>query len=224
MSHEIRTPLNIVVNYSLLLSDELKESDKDSIKNAIIAINNASDRIVRTVDLVLNMSEIQLGIYETEPREFDLYKDVIHKLTVIYGKKAEDKGLEFRVENKTTETMIIADEYSIEEIFTNLLDNAVKFTESGYIELNISASKYNKIQVEVTDTGIGIDRSYIKNLYEPFTQELHGYSRKYEGNGLGLSVVKKFCDLNNAVIQVESEKGVGTTFRVMLNRNSQSSF
>jgi signal transduction histidine kinase len=137
-----------------------------------------------------------------------------------YQKKAEGKGLEFNVVNKISDSKIIADEYSIEEIFSNLLDNAIKFTESGLIEVIISDDKYSRIKVEVVDTGIGIDRNYIKHLYEPFTQELHGYSRKYEGNGLGLSVVKKFCDLNKATIQVDTEKNVGTTFRVVLNRNS----
>jgi signal transduction histidine kinase len=220
MSHEVRTPLNIVVNYSHLLADELRNSGSDSVKNAIAAISNASDRIVRTVDLVLNMSEIQLGIYESDPKEFDLFGDVMRKLIMKYQKKAEEKGLEFNVENKLADSKIIADEYSIEEIFSNLLDNAIKFTESGLIEVIISDGKYDRIQVEVVDTGIGIDRNYIKHLYEPFTQELHGYSRKYEGNGLGLSVVKKFCDLNKATIQVDTEKNVGTTFRVVLNRNS----
>ena len=164
------------------------------------------------------MSEIQLGIYESDPKEFDLFADVMQKLIIKYQKKAEEKGLEFNVVNKLKETKITADEYSIEEIFSNLLDNAIKFTESGLIEIIISSEKYNRIQVEVVDTGIGIDRNYIKHLYEPFTQELHGYSRKYEGNGLGLSVVKKFCDLNRATIQVDTEKNVGTTFRVILNR------
>jgi signal transduction histidine kinase len=166
------------------------------------------------------MSEIQLGIYESDPKEFDVYNDVMQKLIMSYQKKAEEKGLEFKVVNKTSETKIIADEYSVEEIFANLLDNAIKFTESGLIELKISYANYDRIQVEVVDTGIGIDRNYIKHLYEPFTQELHGYSRKYEGNGLGLSVVKKFCDLNNATIQVDTEKNAGTTFRVVLDRNS----
>jgi signal transduction histidine kinase len=166
------------------------------------------------------MSEIQLGIYESDPKEFDLYGDVMRKLIMKYQKKAEEKGLEFNVENKLADSKIVADEYSIEEIFSNLLDNAIKFTESGLIEVIVSDDKYNRIQVEVVDTGIGIDRNYIKHLYEPFTQELHGYSRKYEGNGLGLSVVKKFCDLNKATIQVDTEKNVGTTFRVVLNRNS----
>jgi PAS domain S-box-containing protein len=221
MSHEIRTPLNIVVNYAHLLEDELKSSNNESVNSAITAIGNASDRIVRTVDLVLNMSEIQLGIYESDPREFDLYADVMQKLIMKYKKKAEEKGLEFNVVNKIKETKIIADEYSIEEIFSNLLDNAIKFTESGLIEIIITGDKYNRIQVEVVDTGIGIDRNYIKHLYEPFTQELHGYSRKYEGNGLGLSVVKKFCDLNKATIQVDTEKNVGTTFRVILNRDME---
>jgi PAS domain S-box-containing protein len=218
MSHEIRTPLNIVVNYSHLLSDELKEFESESVRSAVSAINNASDRIVRTVDLVLNMSEIQLGLYKSDPKEFDLYKDVLKKLISLAKSKAKEKELEISFINELEDTRIVADEYSIEEIFSNVLDNAIKFTENGSVEIKISELNEDVILVTVKDTGIGIDKDYQKSLFEPFTQELHGYSRKYEGNGLGLSVVKKFCDLNHAKIEVESEKGEGSTFRIILKR------
>jgi len=218
MSHEIRTPLNIVVNYSHLLSDELKEFESESVRSAVSAINNASDRIVRTVDLVLNMSEIQLGLYKSDPKEFDLYQDILRKLFSLHKQKADEKKLEFAFVNEASDTRIIADEYSVGEIFSNVFDNAIKFTESGSIEIKISEIKDDKIQVEVKDTGIGIDKDFQKSLFEPFTQEFQGYSRKFEGNGLGLSVVKKFCDLNGAKIKVKSEKGTGSTFTVTLNR------
>lgn len=222
MSHEIRTPLNIVVNYSHMLSDEFIDSESESVASAISAINKASDRIVRTVDLVLNMSEIQLGIYKSDPKEFDLFNGILQKLFQIYKQKAEEKKLEFSFVNEISNTIIIADEYSVEEIFSNILDNAVKFTETGEIHTKISEIKPDKIQVEIKDTGIGINKEYQKTLFEPFTQELRGYSRKYEGNGLGLSVVKKFCDLNEAKIEVESEKEKGSTFRVILKRHIET--
>ena len=219
MSHEIRTPLNIVVNYSHLLADEFTESERESesIKSAISAINNASDRIVRTVDLVLNMSEIQLGIYKSDEKEFDLFNDILKKLFQFYKEKADEKGLEFTFENKTSDSKIVADEYSVEEIFSNILDNAVKFTVSGGIHTEISETRTGEILVKITDTGIGIGQDYQKSLFEPFTQELQGYSRKFEGNGLGLSVVKKFCDLNEAEIELESEKEEGSTLQTILS-------
>ena len=98
----------------------------------------------------------------------------------------------------------------------------VKFTVNGGIHVEISEIMTDKIRVEIIDTGIGIGKDYQKSLFEPFTQELQGYSRKFEGNGLGLSVVKKFCDLNEATIEVQSEKDVGSTFTVILKRKIES--
>ena len=96
-----------------------------------------------------------------------------------------------------------------------LIDNAIKYTENGEISIVILRDKDNNLVVEIIDTGIGINKEYLQNLFEPFTQEEMGYTRKYDGNGIGLALVKKYCELNNATIEVESEKNVGSTFRII---------
>jgi signal transduction histidine kinase len=98
-----------------------------------------------------------------------------------------------------------------------LIDNAVKYTIKGKVEIVLEKNKLGIVIVEVKDTGIGISKEYIPRIFEPFTQEDHGYTRSFEGNGIGLALVKKYCELNNIIVEVESEKNVGSTFRIIFN-------
>ena len=110
---------------------------------------------------------------------------------------------------------IFADRYSAQQLFCNLIDNAVKYTpKNGEIEIRLHKSD-NNLLVDITDTGIGISNEYLPNLFTPFTQEEMGYTRKFDGNGLGLAIAKKYADLNNAMINVKSVKGKGSSFTVI---------
>ena len=160
------------------------------------------------------MSEIQTGTYDFIPKKIDLFDDIIQKLYYEFKPVAKSKNLEFKINQPEEHFILKKDSYSIEQIFSNLIDNAIKFTEKGVIEISINENSGNLI-VEIIDSGIGISKEYFKDLFEPFSQEEHGYTRKYEGNGLGLALVKKYCDMNDASIFVESKKGVGTTFKVI---------
>ena len=97
-------------------------------------------------------------------------------------------------------------------IFTNLIDNAIKYTNKGEVVVSIKRNSKSQIEVEVKDTGIGIADHYLESLYKPFTQEDQGYTRRFEGNGLGLALVQKYAELNNAKIKVDSKKGIGSSF------------
>ena len=101
-------------------------------------------------------------------------------------------------------------------MFANILDNAIKFTEKGEIKITIEENDDHLI-VKIKDTGRGISDEYMSSLFQPFSQEQQGYTRKYEGNGLGLSLANKFCRLNNAEIKVKSQKGKGSEFTVIFN-------
>ncbi|MCF8242308.1 MAG: PAS domain S-box protein [Melioribacteraceae bacterium] len=218
MSHEIRTPINVVLSYSSLLSEEFKGS-KDELKKEIFqGMENAGKRIIRTTDLILNMSEIQTGTYEPSPKKLNLYSDILNNLFIEFSKSAKRKGLEFLIKNKAPKCNIIADEYSVTQIFGNLIDNAIKYTKKGKVEVIINEEPEH-LSVSVNDSGIGISKEYIPSLFEAFSQEEQGYTRKFEGNGLGLALVKKYCAINNAEINVESEKGRGSTFTVRLPKN-----
>ncbi len=215
MSHEIRTPINAMISLSSLIRDDIEDQVSDDLKFTFELIQKAGVRIVRTVELLLNLSEIQAGTYEVIKKNINLYADILGKVIVEYKKLAAEKNLEIDVVLKTENMNIVADFYTVEQIFTQLLDNAVKYTKQGKITVTTNRDKGSNLFVEVTDTGIGIDKEYLSELFTPFSQEQEGYTRKFEGNGIGLALVKKYCEMNNAEIEVISEKGKGSTFRVI---------
>jgi len=223
MSHEIRSPINTILSFAGLIKEELYNSTPDEMKISFVGIENAGKRIIRTIDLILNMSEIQIGTYEPYYRQINIFKDVLEKLYLEFKTNASNKGLELNLINKVSysEVYIIGDEYTIVQIFENLVNNAVKYTSKGFISiiLDYHANKKDLI-VEIKDSGIGISEEYLPSLFKPFGQEEQGYTRRYEGNGLGLALVKKYCEINKLDIEVESIKGKGSTFRVIFKEFS----
>lgn len=217
MSHEIRTPLNAILAFSNLLEDELEEKVDDDLKEGFDGLKRAGKRITRTIDSILNLSELQTGLYEFSPRLIDVHSEILDELHMEFFMLLKEKNLDFEIKLNTEETKIIADEYSLKQIFANLIDNAIKFTRSGKIIIDINRPVENKLCVKVIDTGIGIAEEYIPKLFTPFSQEEHGYTRSFDGNGLGLALVKRYCDLNNIDIDVKSKKGEGTTFKMCFN-------
>ncbi|MCU7500513.1 MAG: PAS domain S-box protein [Ignavibacteria bacterium] len=219
MSHEIRSPINSILSFSSLLEEELDGKMPEDLETSFSIIRNAGKRIIRTVDLILNMSEIQTGTYELLPKKFDLMKDILEKLHMEFCHQAKEKGIELTLENKTgkADVRVFADEYTVGQVFNNLVNNAVKYTEQGKISVIVEKNEKDDLVVSIRDTGIGISEEYLPNLFKPFSQEEQGYTRKYEGNGLGLALVKKYCEMNNLSIEVDSKKGVGSVFRVVFN-------
>ncbi|MGE5431875.1 MAG: PAS domain S-box protein [Syntrophomonadaceae bacterium] len=219
MSHEIRSPINSILSFSSLLEEELDGKMPEDLETSFSIIRNAGKRIIRTVDLILNMSEIQTGTYELLPKKFDLMKDILEKLHMEFSHQAREKGVELELENRTgkNDVRVFADEYTVGQIFNNLVNNAIKYTEKGKISVCIEQNKNEDLVVSIYDTGIGISEEYLPNLFKPFSQEQQGYTRKYEGNGLGLALVKKYCEMNNLSIEVDSKKGVGSVFKVIFN-------
>ncbi len=214
MSHEIRTPINVVFSFTNLIKDEVRGVLSDELFNSFSIVDNASRRIIRTIDLILNMSQLQTGSYQSNFVEVDLYQDILLNLYPELSRLASEKRLSLKINNDADNAKILGDEYSVRQIFDNLIHNAIKYTHKGNISVNISRME-NKIKAEIIDTGIGISKDYLPKLFSPFTQEEHGYTRKYEGNGLGLALVKKYCELNKAEISVESEKNAGSKFTLL---------
>lgn len=212
MSHEIRSPLNVVVGFAQILRDDLREQMTDEMLNSFKGIDAAGKRIIRTVELILNMSELQTGMYESAPKEFDLAKDVLEDIFDEYEIAARKKGLGFQLLKNTNNTIVSADLFSTSQIFVNLIDNAIKYTLEGTIEVIVSRNHKDELIVTVSDTGIGISKEFLPKLFEPFTQEQQGYTRKYEGTGLGMALVKRYCEINGVDIRVETDKSVGTKF------------
>ncbi len=216
ISHEIRTPVNTIMNWTSLIQLEFEGRLPDDLKDSFISIENAATRLLRTIDLVLNMSDLETGTYEVFPTELFLKEDVIKPIYKEFTKNNKNKNLEFKLLGNGKDFAVTADKYSLNQIMANLIDNAFKYTKDGTIEIDV-IKEDDKIAVKIKDTGIGISEEYLPNLFDKFSQEEQGYTRKYEGTGLGLSLVKKYCEINNCEIKVDSVKGQGTTFKIIFN-------
>lgn len=215
VSHEIRSPLNIILSYNYMIREELQEKMNNEFENAFEAINNSGKRLLRTIDLILNMSLLQTGKQELKIKSLDLnpvLQNLVNEFTPISQKK--NLELKFKVDMDLPE--VLADEYTITQAFQNLIDNAIKYTEKGIVEI-VANRIDGKVSIDIKDTGIGMSELYIQKLFEPFSQEDDGYTRKFEGTGLGLALTKKYVELNNADLKVKSKKGKGSTFSIILN-------
>lgn len=214
MSHEIRTPLNTLLqSHQLIVAQEGFNIDEE-MKQCIKGAENASSRIIRTVDQILNMTDLQLGSYEINKVKIDLYSKVLESIYLEKLNAAHTKGLIINLSKTTDDTILALDENSAIQIFDNLIENAIKYTNKGQIDIVCYTNDSGFLAVKISDTGIGIAKENLFKIFNVFTQENQGYTRNYEGNGLGLALVKQYCNLNNAIVEVKSEKGVGSTFTV----------
>lgn len=218
MSHEIRTPVGAIMSYSQILREYI-QSESHEVASIYEGIERSGKRIIRTINLILNTSEIETGSYDYQPVEIDLKKNIFDPLYAEFKYLAELKNLYFEMDIPEN-IPIIVDEYSFMQIFGNLIDNALKYTERGFVRVSAAIVNTDDLEITVEDSGIGISQKYIPQIFKAFTQEESGYSRKFEGTGLGLKLVKEYCRLNSAGIKVESTKGKGTSFIVTIKTAS----
>jgi len=214
ISHEIRSPLNVIMGYADLLSEELKNLNGGEFLPILLSMKNNSKRLYRTFDLLLNISLLHAGKYAIRFENVDLYA-LIKTLFLEFNSLAEEKGIIFNLHKEIPgDVFVVADHYAVSQVIANLIDNSIKYTLKGNVDINIYIHDKN-LCVDVSDTGKGMSEEYIKKLFIPFTQEDMGYSREFDGTGLGLAIVKSFADLNKAKINVKSEINVGTTFTII---------
>lgn len=216
MSHEIRTPLNVILTSVPLLADEVSDKDEET-KTILASVESAGKRLQRTIDLILNMSAVQSGNYKMEFEYVNLIEN-LRDLITEFKSLSDDKGLDLIFSASTRDPVILVDKYTVIQIFQNLIGNAIKYTKKGFVRIVIGDDIYDRLQVIVEDSGIGMSREFIQNIFSPFTQEDIGRRREYEGNGLGLALAKKYCELNNATMKVESRKDIGSVFTVIFSR------
>ncbi|RMF08404.1 MAG: PAS domain S-box protein [Candidatus Neomarinimicrobiota bacterium] len=214
MSHEIRTPLNSIVGFSELLESALSDRINQDEQHFFDIIRSSSDRLMNTVHEILDISLIESGTYRLNRKPHDLVA-MTRSIIDQYAPAALDKELELSFRSTRKTAPIITDEYGLERILNNLIDNAVKYTPSGSVSVRLSRHKPHYI-LTIRDTGIGISPEYLPRLYDIFSQESVGYTKKFQGIGLGMSLVKKYSDLLGIQIQVESSKGIGTTFTLTI--------
>jgi PAS domain S-box-containing protein len=215
MSHEIRTPLNVILTSIPLIADEIPNSDED-LKIILDSVKSAGRRLQRTIDMILSMSSVQSGNYKATFEKFDIISD-LKKMMNEFKSLSDDKGIDLKFTPSEENAFITADRYTINQVFQNLINNAIKYTLKGYVEVYVKNLNNNKVKVEIRDSGIGMSQEYIEKMFVPFSQEDAGYKREFEGNGLGLALVKKYIELNRADISVESEKNIGSVFSVVFD-------
>jgi len=155
-----------------------------------------------------DICEIRPGYCES-PIELTAKIKTVLEIVNNYKSKIKLKGLELNTSFESNFNAL-PDKYSFEQIICNIIDNAYKFTQNGKIDIRLYDFEGKK-KLEITDTGIGISEEYKAIMFKPFTQEDSGYTRAYDGNGLGLPLAKKYCELNNINLTIESKKDVGTS-------------
>jgi PAS domain S-box-containing protein len=214
MSHEIRTPLNSIIGFSELLSDS-SSSPEESLMYIDI-IKESSKQLTTLVSDIIDISKIDANLMDIDKKEFHLNKKFDH-LYEIFRNDIKNKNktinLSVKTELKNNDDVIISDEVRLTQILSNLLGNAIKFTESGQIEFGCSLTEDNKyIQFYVSDSGIGIQKKVQKKIFGRFQQADTTIARRYGGTGLGLSISKELSRLLGGKMWLRSEPGKGSTF------------
>ena len=217
MSHEIRTPMNAIIGLdNIALHDpNISEHTRDELEK----IGSSARHLLALINDILDMSRIESGRMELKKEEFD-FREMLDQISVIINGQCEDKGLDFicsRVE--PLDEYFTGDALRLRQIIINILGNSVKFTDApGTVTFTVEQSDYNEesrmLHFTMRDTGIGMDESFIPKLFEAFSQEDATTTNRYGGSGLGMALTKNMVDLMGGNIEVESEKGRGTAFRV----------
>lgn len=214
MSHEIRTPFNAIMGYSEIIEDCSVTGDYETIKELTLLVKDVLKRILNLFTNIVEVSQIESG-------EITVEKETVNCSQIIkniYDKKAKDaqlKNLLFHYEVEPEIFNMVTDPGLLDKAITPLVDNAIKYTETGSVKIsaNIENDKY---VIRIEDTGAGIDQIQIIRLLQPFTQEEEGYTRRYEGAGLGLTIAYKLIKLLDGEFNISSSKDIGTSITIIL--------
>lgn len=222
MSHEIRTPLNGIIGFTSLLQDSPLNEDQHEM---IHAIENSGKNLLVIVNDILDFSKMEAHKMVFESIQFDLIdtlKNTLHLMVL----KCQEKGVELIYSvDQNISTKLIGDPTRLNQILNNLVGNAVKFTEEGFVELNLTlvedTDEESLIEFSVVDSGIGIESDKLNLIFESFSQASNNTTRIFGGSGLGLAITKKIVELQNGELKVYSQLGVGSNFSFQLKFKKQ---
>lgn len=217
ISHEIRTPLNGILGSGQILAD--REFPADEKENYFKMLEDSSDRLLNTITNIMDISLLTSGNLKINKEEFNLDR-LIRDIYEKFDYTCRQKQLVFTIKKKLTEngTRICTDESLLNKILSQLIDNSIKFTSSGSIALSYGV-KENVLLISVNDSGIGISEKNKSQIFDNFMQEDNDNTRRYEGSGIGLSIVKGLTEILGGSISLESEKGKGSTFTLSIPLN-----
>jgi PAS domain S-box-containing protein len=215
MSHEVRTPLTSVIAAAEMLDDTKLD---DTQRRLTGVLHRSGVRLLRLVDDILDFSRIEAGRAELEPVEFSLV-ELLDDVLAQAREAATARGLAVEAAYGDLPVRAVGDPMRIAQVLTNLLDNAVKFTETGSVRLAATTKRSAlgpELHVEVTDTGIGMSDEQVQQVFEPFSQADSSITRRYGGTGLGLAITRQLIELMDGGFRVDSTPGQGTTFSLRL--------
>ncbi len=218
MSHEIRTPMNGILGMLTLARTHI---ENPTAMNYVEKAEELSNYLLSVINDILDMSRIEAGKLQLEEKPFSI-RDLAERLKNMFQKNIESKGLKFTLEIKDfTVEYLTGDEFRISQVLVNFLSNALKFTNEGEIRLTFQQilKEDDKISflVQVHDTGIGMEASFINRIFRPFEQENSGVAKKYGGSGLGMAIADQMVSLMGGEIMIDSMPGKGSDFTVYLS-------
>ena len=212
MSHEIRTPLTAIIGFADVLVEEVRVELREHAET----IRSGGTRLLDTLNSVLDLARLDSQNHELSPTPFDAVA-AVRQSAGLLAPLAQQKGLALNLESDAPSVHVRQSASGLDRIVTNLVGNAIKFTERGDVSVSVhSAEAYFAIRVR--DTGVGIDEAFLDDLFEPFKQESSGHARSHEGTGLGLAITKRLAERMGGDVRVWSRKGQGTLFEVSLPR------
>lgn len=220
MSHEIRTPMNAILGFSEILLDRF--ADYSQYLDYVSAINSSGKNLLRIINDILDLAKIESGRLEIQNAPLDL-ADVIKDIKQVFSLKVMEKGLEFNLQiDDKLPRLLMLDETRIRQILFNLIGNAIKFTETGFVKVAVQSiidqNDLNKadVLIEVHDSGIGIEEDQLGKIFQPFVQQEGQSTRKFGGTGLGLSISKRLVEMMDGDISVQSVPKLGSIFKIHL--------
>lgn len=214
MSHELRTPLNSVIALSGVLSRRLSKKIPDDEYSYIEVIERNGKHLLSLINDILDISRIEAGHEEVEIINFNA-NEIVSEIVEMIQPQAVQKRIKLIHSDVDNEIMVSGDTAKYKHILQNLIGNAVKFTEKGKVEVSVHTSD-DKVNILVTDSGIGITVEEMKHIFDEFRQADGSTSRRFGGSGLGLAIAKKYANLLGGTIAVKSESGVGSTFTLTM--------
>jgi PAS domain S-box-containing protein len=224
MSHELRTPLNAIIGYSEILLEEMGDVGEEAYAKDIEKIRMAGNNLLALINDILDLSKIEAGRMELFIEEFDLH-DLLKEIDATIKPLVDKKSNRLTIHRPETSILLRLDHTKLRQIIFNLLSNSCKFSENGDITLNVSTDRSHTTYADsvvifsVKDSGIGMTPEQMKKLFTDFFQADSSTTRKYGGTGLGLAITKRFCEMMDGAIEVQSILHEGTTFTVTLPIN-----
>lgn len=217
MSHEIRTPLSAVIGMTRQMT---KQELPENLKKQVEVMKSASDHLLSVVNDILDYSKLESGQMSLESIKFNPV-ELVNEVVMAFEPRAQEKKLDFFANiDPNTPTKLWGDTFRLRQMLMNIIGNALKFTDRGSIILSVAPAKvtddFVKLQITVSDTGIGISEEHQNIIFEDFTQADSGVARKYGGTGLGLTIVKKLVDIQGGELILSSKKNEGTTISIII--------